>query len=883
MAEIARTHQPASEASVGTHPVRVRWLARPHGLMSFIAREMARCQAHPARTVVLLPFAQLMPVAQRMWAEAFPDGFAPRFETTRNWSQSLGGFHAGATDIAFDMALDVLTARALLDAAGLTAQREHLSASVLEAAYQLAALAASVAPQQRAAWAERLRPLLSAALDSPLLAQEAAAVSVALAWAASSGYVTDKLFLAETTRSVDCVVLLHGLEPEPMSSTLANLFAGRFAALAVHGDAAQGQVTLHAARDMEDEAQQAASCVMAHVQAGRWPVALVAVDRALTRRVRAMLESCGLRLRDENGWKLSTTRAGATLVAALRACAWNASTDAVLDWLKHGVPVDALALRQLEQVLRRRVLRDWTAWRAGEEQAALQALTDQVNAWRHTMQRARPLGRWLLDLQSLLQAAGHWDALRADRAGADVLAALHLHDGSALLGDEPAERFLWSARRLSLAEFTAWVRQVLEAANCSPRYPLEEQVVIVPMNQLLGREFAALVLPGCDEQRLNPAAEPPGRWSAAQRLALGLPSRQVLQQAAVAAWQHALQTPVCDVLWRQSDETGETLLPSTLVQALQLAGAAAIAEADPRARRRVQPAPQHAPRPQAHRLPVTSLSASGYDDLRTCPYKFFALHQLGLREAEELDVELDKRDFGNWLHEVLRRFHEALQAQPALAPLERAALLDATAQDVSAALGLPADEFLPFSAAWPAVREGYLVWLQGHEQEGARFECAELRREQPIGQVLLVGKIDRIDRQADGSALVLDYKSEDVGKTRQRVANPLEDTQLAFYAALLPDDELAGAYVTVSETRGTTKVAQPNIVAVRDALIQGILHDTARIAQGAILPALGEPPACDYCAARGLCRRDSWEESARAPGSGDTAQPGGLVTGDADA
>jgi len=131
--------------------------------------------------------------------------------------------------------------------------------------------------------------------------------------------------------------------------------------------------------------------------------------------------------------------------------------------------------------------------------------------------------------------------------------------------------------------------------------------------------------------------------------------------------------------------------------------------------------------------------------------------------------------------------------------------------------------------------------------------------------------------------LVLDYKSEDVGKTRQRVANPLEDTQLAFYAALLPDDELAGAYVTVSETRGTTKVAQPNIVAVRDALIQGILHDTARIAQGAILPALGEPPACDYCAARGLCRRDSWEESARAPGSGDTAQPGGLVTGDADA
>ena len=32
----------------------------------------------------------------------------------------------------------------------------------------------------------------------------------------------------------------------------------------------------------------------------------------------------------------------------------------------------------------------------------------------------------------------------------------------------------------------------------------------------------------------------------------------------------------------------------------------------------------------------------------------------------------------------------------------------------------------------------------------------------------------------------------------------------------------------------------------------------ARIARGAALPALGEGKACDYCAARGLCRKDFW-------------------------
>ena len=40
--------------------------------------------------------------------------------------------------------------------------------------------------------------------------------------------------------------------------------------------------------------------------------------------------------------------------------------------------------------------------------------------------------------------------------------------------------------------------------------------------------------------------------------------------------------------------------------------------------------------------------------------------------------------------------------------------------------------------------------------------------------------------------------------------------------------------------------------------IARILSDMARIAEGAPLPALGEGKACEYCAARGLCRKDFW-------------------------
>jgi len=63
----------------------------------------------------------------------------------------------------------------------------------------------------------------------------------------------------------------------------------------------------------------------------------------------------------------------------------------------------------------------------------------------------------------------------------------------------------------------------------------------------------------------------------------------------------------------------------------------------------------------------------------------------------------------------------------------------------------------------------------------------------------------------------------------------------------------------VGEKDGTKSYAQPDVVEARDALISGILVDMERINQGAKLPALGEGATCDFCQARGLCRKDFWK------------------------
>lgn len=860
------------------HPAVALWADPVLGILARIQDALRQRGAHPAKSVVLLPYAQLRPLAARLWSQCVHDGFAPQFETTQNWSTSVGGFRPGDTDITFDLALDTLTAQALLRGVGLGDQQEVLTGQLVQAAHQLGPLAAACLPAERAAWAQRARLSAMLGMEGPTLALEAAVARIAVEWAAQSAYASDLLFDDDVRARVDCLVLVSGFAADPMVPALQAFWGDRLAALSLTGTADApllsanplDAIAWHACEDSEDEAQRTAACVVRHIADGRVPVALVSTDRALTRRVRAMLESVDAQIRDETGWKLSTSHAGAHTMALLKAAVWNASSDAVLAWLK-GAPALSSRLDAMEAAIRRDQPRDWRSVALGPAFKKLPNGAQDfaaVQAVREGLQSSRTLAGWLGALRGALQASGVWEGLQQDGAGAQVLAVLRLAWPATPAWEQLVTHALWSARRMDLAEFTSWVNQALEGASFSPPYPAHEEVVILPMSQMLARPFAALVMAGCDEVRLNPSPEPPGSWTAAQRAALGLPTREALQQVAVAAWHQALMTPHCDVLWRCSDDTGETLLPSALVQQMQAAqvsqvapGGQVPAAVDPRVGRMVTPVPVLPPQPQGALLSVTQLSASAYDDLRHCPYRFFAMRQLGLQQVDELDATVDKRDFGLWLHAVLSQFHESLAAERGAVGgadlAERTRMLDAAADATTASMGLADGEFLPFMAAWPAVRDGYLRWLTPHEASGAVFTTAETAHRQPLGPVTLVGRIDRTDQLPDGTTLVLDYKTENAAKTNARIKEPLEDTQIAFYAALLPHDTVQAAYVNLGE-RETKAYTQPEVMAARDALVEGILHDMAQIAQGASLPALGDGSACDFCQARGLCRKDFW-------------------------
>ena len=820
-----------------------------HGLLARIDAELRQLAAHPARSVVLLPYAQLMPLAARLWAAQFPDAFAPRFETTRNWATRAGWFTPGPHDLSFDHGRDLLTAAALLEGAGLAAQRALLAGPLVEQATQLGQIAASLPPALRPDWAEQARGALPPVGDGPL-ALEAAVGRIAIAWAGGSDYATDVLFAPRVADALDALLIVPGLLPDPLTETLAEHYFEKAVLLQPESDAALGHIALHTCADAEDEAERAAACVLRQIEVGRVPVALIAGDRLLTRRINALLIERGAQLRDETGWKLSTTHAAAQLMAALHACAPRASTDEVLDWLKLAPAFDARQQRALERRLRRDAVRGWP-------QAALltgdQPLTQHIESLRAPMMAARPLVDWLPALRTLLQGCGLWPLLAADVAGNAVIDALGLSDEAlADWRDWPAAQ-----RRMGLAEFTRWVGEALEAASFRPPHPAAAQVVVLPLTQLLGRPFAALVLPGADEQRLPAAPEPPGPWSAAQRQALHLPTREDLRDAQAAAWALALRVPQVDVLWRHTDDSGEPLLPSPLVQSLQLQELAALG-AEGREARFIQIRPTERPQPRGDALPTQPLSASGYEMLRACPYRFFALRQLGLAEEGELDVDIDKRDWGNWLHDTLRGFHEALRVAP---DADRLTLIDAAAEAATEALGpgLEPGEFMPFAVAWPTLRDAYLQWLAKHEAGGAQFKLAEESIDTQRGPLRLKGQIDRIDEVTDGATLLIDYKTEPLARTRDRIKAGNEDTQLPFYALLSGADAPRAAYLNLAEREVPSLHELPELPMLAAQLYEGMAYDLARIAAGEPLPALGEGSVCGWCDARGLCRKDFWK------------------------
>ena len=60
------------------------------------------------------------------------------------------------------------------------------------------------------------------------------------------------------------------------------------------------------------------------------------------------------------------------------------------------------------------------------------------------------------------------------------------------------------------------------------------------------------------------------------------------------------------------------------------------------------------------------------------------------------------------------------------------------------------------------------------------------------------------------------------------------------------------------DDRACTDLPHEDVETTAQALSEGMRQDFERIWLGHAMPALGEGSVCDFCEARGLCRKDHW-------------------------
>ena len=207
--------------------------------------------------------------------------------------------------------------------------------------------------------------------------------------------------------------------------------------------------------------------------------------------------------------------------------------------------------------------------------------------------------------------------------------------------------------------------------------------------------------------------------------------------------------------------------------------------------------PIRASMPQPVALPgliPQRISASGYNSLVACPYQYYARHVLHLNELDEVREGIEKRDFGEWVHDILHRFHQQF---PELAgkPIHE---LEASLSRISSEVFAQAVQRDYWARAWllrwqqsiPA----YIAAQINSEAEGWRYQNGEVAFELPLAENLQMrGRIDRIDVQSNAAHVVrvLDYKMQDANMLRNKLKQAGEDVQLPFYAHVFEATEAA--------------------------------------------------------------------------------------------
>lgn len=306
------------------------------------------------------------------------------------------------------------------------------------------------------------------------------------------------------------------------------------------------------------------------------------------------------------------------------------------------------------------------------------------------------------------------------------------------------------------------------------------------------------------------------------------------------------------------------------------------------------------------------LSPTTLENYATCPFRYFLSSELGVEfvELPESRAVIDRRDRGSIAHEVLEQFvTDLMRSDGDLASVDTPEHLMRVAERVFGHFERLGRTGAP--VIWARERRALLALLERERRADAERRASEKRYptalewsfgsggvpplEIPLraGSVAFRGKVDRIDRRADGAVLVVDYKTGRAKTYEGLDEDPVDagrHLQLAVYAlaarALLDESApVSASYRFLDEGGAEKSVALDVDLAERTSEVVGIIADSVQAGLFPFNPGEARRDSftnCAYCDFRSVCppdRDDFWEEASKDP---DLASYVGLLDGAGD-
>jgi ATP-dependent helicase/nuclease subunit B len=647
----------------------------------------------------------------------------------------------------------------------------------------------------------------------------------------------------------------------------------------------------------------ALACIREHIEAKRYRIALVAQDRLVARRVRALLDRLGpnLTVTDQTGWKLSTTSAAAAVHSYLELMNSGAGPDlsTLLGFLKNPLLNWATLVTQLTDqgdleaepfawfiestLLAKSSGSQWSEWVQVFEpdqkdlhnhaqqmqylayaQKFMKYLRDVAQQWRDSYQSSH---EWVELLKHHLMQFGMLDALQKDPAGQSVVKEL---EQLGLLKNTNINSSGW----ISLLD--TWMEQASFVQDLEYQ---EVRIAIIPLASIRLNYFDAVVMVGCDDRQLPSQPDQGSIFSRAMLKALDdqLPVFEYLSQARDLS-QLLMAHRHVDFIWQEYQKAQEVNRPAGWLTRLQMAipsfkdTSIVLPIGD------IQSQGIDSAKAQVlySELLPTYISPSSYQSLRSCPYRFFVTYVLNLRSPKALQDFSEFGSIGTLLHEILKVFYRSYAKQKHFQDFDAKRVwmkkeLEAISMEHWNRLIQQNGNMLYEQEQWMAQIPDWVEWQLHQEANGWKFVEAEKNLEFALQlangiAIVVKGRADRIDQKGANEYRIWDYKFKNIAKLKKSQQLIDDDPQLLMYSNALIQN--ADPTIKIEDT-GWVSLRNPGskerevLQEVHTDLLQELKDQMTSVLNqvwdGKPLLANGPSQVCHYCDARGLCRKGMWE------------------------